>query len=187
MAYLSSPLKRFWRDTQGNATLEFVTIFPFIAVIFFMFAEIGILTGRTALMKRGVAIAVRDVRIGVNRLQDDALASFRQTVCQNAFVIVSCLDDLRVDMQEIDPNNPRGVGDRNICENRADPNLSPAVGYDNGREGSVIVVRTCLIVDPVFPIVPELAGLDYSYFENGYAIVVTSAFQNECTDLEACS
>ena len=182
MSRLRERIAEFAKDTRGNASVEFVVVFPFIIAIFFMFGEIGVYTARTTLLKRGVDIAIRDIRLGINATADPV--EFRRTVCQNAF-LSNCEDDLTIDMSPIDVTARNSLSAPIACRNRTDPNLTPVTGFDAGGEGDIILVRTCLIGSPAFPGVGLAVGLEES--SGGYAIVVTSAFKNECSDLTNCT
>lgn len=170
-------LKRFLRDETGSATMEFAVVLPFLVLIVFMFAEIGILTGRTALMKRGVSIAIRDVRLGLNPNAD--VAQFRNTVCANAFLIDECNDELTVDVQPLSQvAYTQGTKQTVVCRNREDPDSTPQTDFNQGVEGEIMLVRACLIVDPVFPGTGFGAGLAWEP-GGGYWITAITAFMNE--------
>ena len=178
-----SRLSAFCRDTSGAATLEFVTIVPFLVIIVFMFVEIGILTGRTTLLKRGVYIAARDIRTDNDNRPID-LQEFRNTVCGGAFLLNNCASELTVDIYELDIASTADPTSTIVCRNRADPTLTPATTYDSGSDGKIMIIKTCLIVDPVFPGVGFAAGLNW--FDGGYAIIAKSAFKVECKDEDNC-
>jgi len=180
-------------DTSGAATLEFVVLVPFLMIVIFMFAEIGILTGRKVLLKRGVSIAARDIRLG------DAVseADFRTTVCKNAFLITSCVSDLRVEMVSHDAASGQNPNSTVYCPNRfpdeGDP-VVPVTGYQNGVDGDIMIIKACLIVSPVFPGAAFAAGLPWAWLEPGltsadgagYAIIARSAVMIECENQGSC-
>lgn len=177
MQRLTKTLRQFARDdTQGAATLEFVLLLPFFLIIVFMTVEVGILTGRTVLLKRGVSIATRDIQLGINQTVDEE--QFRRTVCSNAFLIDTCFADLKVEMIRIDNTIGQNRG-AVACRNRIEPDLEPAVAFEAGGSDDIILVRACLIVDPVFPGTGLGASLARDELGGGYAIIAKSAFQNE--------
>ena len=68
MAMTRSFVKRldaFRRDSAGNATIEFVVLFPFLIYMLFSIAEAGVLMTRTVMLDRGLDIAIRDLRLGL--------------------------------------------------------------------------------------------------------------------------
>ena len=173
----------FFRDTNGAATMEFVVLVPFLMIIVFMFAEIGILTGRTVLLKRGVSIAARDIRLGVADGTNDL--AFRHTACINAFLINNCTRDLLVDIAPINVAARQDPTSTIACRNRVDETLTPATDFNVGGDGNIMIVKTCLIADPVFPGTGLAAGLTWAD-GRGYAIIVKTAFMNECDDEDNC-
>lgn len=169
--------KRFARDdTEGAATLEFVLLLPFFLTIVFMTAEVGILTGRTVLLKRGVSIAIRDIQLGINASADPQ--QFRETVCRNAFLIDTCIEDLKVEMVDISDTIGQDRG-AIACRNRVDADLEPLTVYEPGTTDDIILVRACLLVNPVFPGTGLGAALAKDELGGGYAIVALTAFMNE--------
>lgn len=174
----------FFRDTSGAATLEFVVLVPFLMIVVFMFAEIGILAGRTVLLKRGVNIAARDIRLG-DAVDQDA---FRATACANAFLINSCITDLRIEMIPHDVAARQDPTTTIYCPNRfPDPGepVVPFNDFQNGVDGNIMIIKACLIVDPVFPGVGLAAGLNFADGQ-GYAIIAKSAVMIECDDEDEC-
>lgn len=189
---IRSAVSTFFRDTSGAATLEFVVLVPFLMIVIFMFAEIGILTGRKVLLKRGVSIASRDIRLG-DTLDETA---FRTTVCENAFLINSCIDELRVEMIPHDVAAGQNPNATVYCPNRfPEPDAEPPVNnYTNGVDGDIMIIKACLIVNPVFPGAAFAAGLPWAWLEPGltsadgagYAIIARSAVMVECENEGDC-
>lgn len=190
---IKSTVSAFCRDTSGAATLEFVVLVPFLMIVIFMFAEIGILTGRKVLLKRGVSIAARDIRLG-NTVDEEA---FRRTACRNAFLISSCFNELRVEMVPHDVASGQNPNSNVYCPNRfPDPNdAAPNNNYTNGVDGDIMIIKACLIVNPVFPGAAFAAGLPWAWLEPGltsadgagYAIIARSAVMIECEDQDQCT
>ncbi|MEM6666880.1 MAG: hypothetical protein AAF638_10800 [Pseudomonadota bacterium] len=180
-----SVLQRFIKDDGGMASLEFAVALPFVVIIMCMAAEIGILTGRTVLLKRGVDIAIRDVRLGAYNTVGDA--AFRRTICANAFLIDTCERDLTIDMTPIQAAALDGsLRQTVVCRNREDEDATPVTDFDPGLEGSIMLVRVCLVVDPVFPGTALGAGLNWQRGAGtdveptgGYWITAITAFMNE--------
>lgn len=168
-------LGRFVRDTSGAPTLEFAVILPFLVIIIFMFAEVGVFAGRTILLKRGVNVAIRDVQIAADPLA--GIDQFKQTVCRNAFLITNCSQNLMVEMRPITQIGSPSFGAAG-CVNRVDPDLSPVVEFTQGSPNEIMFVRACLSVDPVFPSTGLGVGLQWDS-SGGYYIVASTAFMNE--------
>ncbi|MEM7056210.1 MAG: TadE/TadG family type IV pilus assembly protein [Pseudomonadota bacterium] len=183
-----SRVAAFFRDTSGAATLEFVVLVPFLMIVVFMFAEVGILTGRTVLMKRGVSIAARDIRLGL--VDPTNIQSFRNTVCREAFLINSCYTELQLEIFPIDPASTQDRLTQVQCANRfpADGQpVLPATRYNVGIDGDIMIIKACLVVDPVFIGTGMAAGLTLADGQPGYYIIVKSAFMRECDNEDLCA
>ena len=165
-------IRKFFFDRKGSATMEFAVAFPFFIGILMMFTEVGILTLRTAMLKRGMSVATRDVRIGDTAVQN--LEGFRASVCDNAFFLPDCSNSLLVEMTKIED----GDFTEFKCVNREDPDWSPKTDFDPGNEEEIMLVRACILVKPVFPGSGMTAGL-WQGLGGDYALVATTAFMNE--------
>ena len=170
-------LRRLWRREEGSSTLEFIVLFPFLGYLIFGLAETGVLIVRSTNLDRGVDIAVRDVRLG-----QPSVASYdglRDRICQLSFLLGSCNETLRLELTAIGTTPSGGTPSGAVsCTNRADPDISPPIQFDTSTPGEIVIVRACLIVDPVFPGTGFMALLPKSD-GGGYALVSRSAFMNE--------
>ena len=62
MRLVPSKLARFWRGQAGNATVEFVIVFPVFLTLFLFSLELAIITLRHTMLERGLDIAW--IRVG---------------------------------------------------------------------------------------------------------------------------
>lgn len=164
--------RRFFFEKKGSATIEFAVAFPFFVGILFMFTEIGVLSLRMSMLKRGMSVATRDVRIGKPAVK--TLDGFKASVCNNAFFLPDCANSLVVEMTKIENGNFSEFK----CINREDPNYTPATTFNPGKPEQIMLVRACILVRPVFPGAGMSAGL-WQDLDGEYALVATSAFMNE--------
>ena len=165
-------IRRFFFDRKGSATVEFAIAFPFFMGIMLMFVEIGVLSLRTAMLKRGLSVATRDVRLGDQRVM--SLDGFKASVCNNAFFLPDCSNSLVIEMSRIE----NGDFAQFKCINREDPDWTPATTFNPGQEDEIMLVRACILVRPVFPGAGMSSGL-WKNLDGEYALVATSAFMNE--------
>ena len=155
---------RFCDNIKGAMSIEFVVLFPFVMLIIFFVVEIGILTGRTVMLKRGVSITINDVRLG---LYDEQIENgnfretFRQAVCDNALVISDCFNSLTVYMNAFDAidvaNNSAGVIQSVECRDYTDPNLNDNNSqneFGTGQSYDVVIVTVCLMANPFYDDTP---------------------------------
>lgn len=176
-------MKRFLstvgRSEDGTATIEFVFLFPIFMFLFTVGFEAGLFMVRNVMLERGVDIAVRDVRLGNGNVPDfDAL---RANICNNAGPIPDCFDRLQIEMQSI-PIAPGGVAtvqsDARCVDRQSTDSALTGTVFDVGAENEMMIVRACLLAQPVFPSTAIGVGLGVDP-EGNYAMVATTAFVNE--------
>ena len=165
-------IRKLFCCRSGATTVEFAVAFPFVMWILFMFVEVGVLTMRTTLLKRGLSQATRDVRLG-----DPSVASvdaFRSRVCDYVYALSDCENSLNIEMTAIENGNFESFK----CRNRENDAWTPSTTFNPGQPEEIMLVRACLLVRPVFP----GAGIGAALARDvggDYAIVATSAFMNE--------
>jgi len=171
-------LARFAAARAGNATLEFTLTLPFVFYMVFAIAEVGTLMARNVTLERAVDLAVREIRLG-----NAAVASqdgLRDAICTNAYLIGRCAETLLIELRILGSGSTltESVGTGPIqCVNRAE-DIVPVVAFDTSQPNRIMLVRACLIVDPVFPGTGFLAELP-SVVGGGYAVTVQAAFISE--------
>ncbi|WP_368184600.1 TadE/TadG family type IV pilus assembly protein [Aestuariibius sp. HNIBRBA575] len=168
-------LRKFRRDEDGNSTIEFVLVVPFIMTIFLCSFEMGLMMIRNVMLERGVDLAVRSVRLGTtNQVNADQL---RDMVCNGAGIIPDCQSAVKIEMVRIDTAAWVDIPRDADCVDRNDP-AAPARSFTTGGMNELMVLRVCALFDPIFP----TTGLGFRMPKesNGaYAIVTTSAFVME--------
>jgi hypothetical protein len=167
-------LTAFGRDTSGNATMEFVVLFPFLLYMIFTIAEVGVLMTRTVMLDRGLDIAVRDLRLGLlpGATHDD----IKTIICEGAFLLGECEDTVMLNLEPL-TDYATFVSTGGDCVDRTSE-IEPTTTFTPGAESEIMFVRACLVVDPLFPgsgigaMLPKDAS-------GGYRIIAKSAFMNE--------
>lgn len=166
---------RFWRRDDGSATIEFALLVPVFLSVLIAGVEVGVMTARQTMLERGVEQTMRALRLG--RLHPVNLDTLRESVCRNTAIIHSCEASLLVELRRLDPQNitlPQGNAP---CINR-DEETQPAVTLTPGVEHDLILVRVCLIVDPVLPTSGLGLGLPRDA-SGGFRMISSSAYVNE--------
>jgi len=190
--HFANALRRLSGREDGSSTIEFVILFPPFIIFFLSGVEAGLMMLRTAMLERGLDLAVREIRIGTP--VPPTFEEFRANICERAFVIENCMDNLQVELQVVDGTTwqpldptPRCV-DRNSEINQFD---NPEGWYNTGINNDFMLVRLCANVDPVLPgfalglildriPLPGAEGVeDGEVDRNGFGIVAVSAFVNE--------
>lgn len=173
MAILRS-IARFLRCESGNATVEFVIIFPVLIGFVFSFFEAGWLATRSMMLERGLDLAVREVRIGAAAGLDHE--AFKALVCARAAVIPRCAEGIVVEL--IPVASSADLPDRNAtCVDRT-TGIAPTVRYNPGSRSEIVFIRACLVTDPLIPAIG--LGLRMPKDPSGGVVMIAySAFVNE--------
>jgi Flp pilus assembly protein TadG len=147
--WLKSRLARFRRREDGAATVEFVIVFPIFMVIFVSVFESGLLMTKMVMLDRALDLTVRQIRLatGSGAITHDAV---KEMICANTVIIDDCANSLQVEMVQINAANwtmPNTTAD---CVDR-ESEIAPVLNFTPGGENSIMFVRACLIVEPMFP------------------------------------
>jgi Flp pilus assembly protein TadG len=172
---LRKALRRMRRDESGSMTAEVVIVVPLLITMLLVTVEAGVLMMRHTMMERAMDIVVRDLRLG--RYADPTHNQIRADICANAMVMPRCLTDLMIDMRPINRNTwalPTGPQE---CVDRA-LQIEPAVTFIPGGENELVLIRTCAIFEPFFPM--SAWGLRLPLDPSGgYQLFSMSTFVNE--------
>lgn len=179
MGVLRDRLGTLWRAIrreEGNATIEFVILFPAVMTLFLSSFEVSVLLLRSVLLEKSLDTTVRELRLGV--INPQTAEQLKQRICDRAPILPNCALTMKIELVTV-PTDTWALPSGNIkCVDR-DANINPAVNVSFGIANDLMVVRACAKVDPFFattPWVMDLVPLDQS---NQYAVVAASTFVNE--------
>lgn len=164
-------------DESGNASLEFVTLFPLVILLFCSAFEAGVLSIRQVMLDSATTDVVRHLRLASNTPPERS--ALINLVCERAKVFPDCENAISVELAPIDTTAwdlDRGALG---CNNREN-GFIPAEEYVAGDNNELMMLRICAVFEPVFPTVGLGATLT-RINDTDYAIVSTSAFVNEPT------
>ncbi len=167
-------LQTLRRSEDGNATVEFVLLFPALITLFLMVVETGVLMTRGVMLDRAVDIAMRQLRLGT--LDPMTPAGLKSAICSNAVIIPDCTNVLTVELRPISTDTWTPLGGSATCINRNE-NIDPVLEFTPGITNEMMLVRVCAKFDPFFPsgqLAAQIATED-----GGYALVAMSAYVNE--------
>jgi hypothetical protein len=182
--------RSFRRSEEGSATIEFVIWFPLFWGLFIWSFEQGMYLARQVVLDRAVDLAVRNVRLGAfDDLVDSGQSGSQQTaalhdavkerVCEFAFMIPDCLNQLRLEMQQVNPRSWSMLDGSADCVDRAAPGR-PAGQFTAGQSNQLMVLRACALIDPHFPSSGLGARLE-KVSGGAYALVAVTSFAIEPT------
>jgi Flp pilus assembly protein TadG len=140
--------RRFLRREDGSPTVEFVIVFPVIAVMIVMTLELGVITLRQVMLERGLDMAVREVRLGTGSQPEHD--DIKDLICRNALVINNCDQNLYVEMVPTDPRAFNAVHPVASCTDE-EVESRPVRSVTPGQENELVLLRACVLYDPVFP------------------------------------
>ena len=168
-------LRRFLREEGGNASVEFVLVFPAYLALMLMSIELGFVTLRHTLLERGLDIAVREVRLGTGTApQHDEI---KDLICQNSLMIRDCATTLRLEMRSADIRAFNSLDTTADCTDAAEP-TKPVKQFVNGQQNQLMLLRACLRFDPLFP--DDALGSALSKDASGQSSIVSmTAFVQE--------
>ena len=168
-------IRRFLCDESGTSTIEFVIIAPVFFMFLFMGVELGLTMTRQVMLDRAVDISVRTLRLG--QMQDPTIGKLRSSICANTSVIRDCETNLLLELRRVSTttwNYPRDIP---ACVNRAE-DIQPITNVTGGAGNDLMILRACLIIDPLFP--TSRLGLQLPLdATGGYQMFATSSFVNE--------
>lgn len=173
-AALRTRLRALAGDCSGNATIEFVILFPVLMYMILSIAEAGSLMARSVMLDRGVELAMRALRLGLAPgITHDEM---KQRICDGAFLIGDCRRAIQL---ELVPLSRAGgfLTAAATCVDRTGK-IEPVINFDPGARGEIMLVRACLVVDPIFPGMGLGAMLPVDA-SGGVRLTAVSAFMNE--------
>ncbi len=167
-------MRSFIEDQSGNATIEFVMVFPVLMFFVMMVFETGFIATRSVLLERGLDIAARDLRLGTDPTIDHE--KLKKLVCENSTILLNCERDLVLEVVEFDINSAYPQNQAN-CIDRTEE-IEPTITFNPGGRNRIMFVRACMIIDPIFPGLGISLGLRKDN-SGGYQLVTYTAFMNE--------
>ncbi len=160
---------------DGNATVEFVLLFPVFLGLLFSAAELGILSLRGMMLERATNVVVRELRLGLALNPD--YAYIKDRICEEAPAIQDCSDSLTLELTPVDTLSWSFFDNTSQCIDKTAV-VDPALTFTAGNRNELMMMRVCVSYDTVFPLT-GLAPYLLKQADGRYAIVARSAFVNE--------
>ena len=174
-AKLLRSLKRAVSSEDGNATVEFVILFPAIMTLFLSAFEVSIYLTRSVLLDRALDMNVRLLRLGA--LEPATKDELHRRVCNDALIFPDCLNAIQIELVEV-PTTTWALPQGNVACVDRDADVQPAVDFTFGRRNEIMLVRACAVMNPFFGTTPLVMDLPLDA-SGGYAVVAASTFVNE--------
>lgn len=168
-------LQRRWRREDGNATIEFVLLFPAFMTLFLVVFETGLLLTRGVMLDRGVDVAMRQLRLGtLDPMTHDGL---KNEICEQSVIIPDCNNAVLVELRPISKTTWEPLTHSATCVDRTEE-VQPVLDFVTGISNEMMLVRVCAVFDPFFPTTGLAASIKLDK-SGAYALVTTSAYVNE--------
>ncbi|SLN37282.1 hypothetical protein AQS8620_01358 [Aquimixticola soesokkakensis] len=175
-ARLARPFKRFKRDESGAAaTVELVLIYPAILLLMMVGYEISYLSVSQAMLERGLDMAVRDLRLG--RTGQVTPAKLASATCEYARYVRNCESRIIVELDPVSTDDWSMPNPWAMCDAQSATSANPDSKFDKGNENELMLVRACIMANPVFPVAALFSSS--STDDGAYPLSANSAFVNE--------
>lgn len=141
-------LRRFARNEDGSATVEFAILVPVFLVMLFSAVELSLISVKQSMLERAVDITVREIRLGTGEApQHDEI---RDLICERTVFIDGCAENLRLEMVQFDPFVWTGIDPTPDCITKIE-DVQPVRSFVNGQSNELMFLRACMQIDPIFP------------------------------------
>lgn len=170
-------LKRAVTGDGGNATIEFVILFPAIMTIFLSAFEVGIFLTRTVMLDRGIDTSVRTLRLG--RLNPATPEELKRQVCAGSMIISDCMNVMKIELTKVPTDTWALPAGNTSCVDRTEE-IQPVLdeNLELGQANDIMIVRACAVLDPFFGTTPLVMDMPLDA-SGGYQIISASTFVNE--------
>ncbi|MGH1367237.1 MAG: TadE/TadG family type IV pilus assembly protein [Maritimibacter sp.] len=168
-------LGRKLRREDGNASVEFVILFPAIMTIFFSSFEVSIYLLRATMLERALDLNVRELRLG--RLDPATPEQLKKQVCDDTLIFRDCPNAIAIELTTISTNTWELPAESMVCVDRREE-IAPAVTVDFGQVNDLMMVRACAVLDPFFGTTSLVMDLPLDP-SGGYVVAAASTFVNE--------
>lgn len=171
---LSNFLRRFRRGEDGNATVEFVIVFPAVIGVMLAGVELTFMTLNHAMLERAVDVVVRDLRL--NTGSNPSHNELKSRICEKAVFIRGCSTNLKLEMIRQDPFAGITLPADPDCTDLS-AEVRPVRNFENGQANELMVLRACAKIDPIFP--TSTLGATLANDEGQYSLTAMSVFVQE--------
>lgn len=172
---MGKAFRRFGREERGTASVEFALSFPIVLFLFIWAVELGLLMTKQVMLEFAMDVAMRELRLG--RMEDPSADGLKERICDNAKIIGTCRDTIMIEMTPIDTTTWEMPATPVTCVNREEE-IQPVVTYNPGAQNQIMLVRACVIVEPLFP-GTGIGAMLHKDPAGGYGMAALSAFVNE--------
>ena len=166
-------LSRFRRNQDGTAAIEFsLMIMPYLMITLGII-EISLMYASASTLEAATGSAARLIRTGQVQSASDPETAFRDQICNQGLVFISC-DDVSIDVLQMD--SFADFADM-AAEFDEDGNMT-SQGFDAGGSGDRVLIRTAARYSMITPFIGNLlAGADNSTLFMSTIVLQTEPYE----------
>lgn len=170
-AIRSGALGRFHRERSGAAAIEFALVAGPFFFLLFAIMEVALVFLASQVLDMATTKAARMVMTGQAKTQNFDQAAFKNAVCQNASILISC-SGIAVDVRTYSSFAAASTS-RPVTSGQVNYG---SMTYNQGSGGEIVVVRVVYEWKTIMP----TFGLTIGDLSNGNRLLMsTTAFRNE--------
>ncbi len=168
-------LRAFGREEEGLAAVEFAMSFPFIFLLFIFAVELGLIMTKSVMLEHSLDMAMRDLRLG--RMENPSSETLKDDICDRLAIIDNCRSNIMIELLPIDTNSWAMPNQPITCVDREEE-IQPVVAFTLGQQNEIMLVRACVLVEPMFQ-ATGIGALLPKDAQGGFGMAAYSAFVNE--------
>lgn len=138
-------MRRFLGDETGSQVVEFLYTMPALFMMALSSIDGGLLLAKYMMLERAVDINVRSLRLG----SVPSPTTLTNSICEDIAIIDDCAANLVLEIQPIDRSTWAMPNNNTPCYNRQE-DIDPVTTFQIGVEAELMLLRACVIVDPLF-------------------------------------
>ena len=169
---LARMMRRFRRE-DGNATVEFVVLFPFFIGLFGSAFEASLISTRQVLLNSAVDRVTREYQLG--NYGSPTHGELKVILCNLVGFIPECTSSLTIELERIDRTDFAFNTGQILCAD-GDNEIEPVTTFESAGSGDFMLMTVCAAFRPMVPItglglkLPKINGGNY------YGLFATTAF-----------
>ena len=165
-------LRRFRRNRQGSAAVEFALVAPVFFGLLFAIIELAMVFFASQVLETVTQDSARVIMTGQAQLASFTQAQFKNLVCSKVVALFDCVNGISIDVQSYSAFSAVNVAD----PIDAGKNFVPPNNYLPGGPGDIVVVRLFY----QWPLLVTGLGFNVANLSGSKRLLTaTAAFQNE--------
>ena len=165
--------RRFRRNRQGSAMVEFALVAPVFIALLFAIIEVALVFYASQVLETVTQDTARQIFTGQAQGANMTAAQFKSSLCGRVVALFDCQAGISIDVQSYSSFSALNISDP---IDPATKNFVPPNNFSTGGAGDIVVVR----VFYQWPLFVTGMGFNLSNLGgNKRLLTATAAFQNE--------